>query len=124
MERWIKMIEYIASQIENLSREARDTYGVNPIIFLAIYLSSVPVFYYSLIRSVQAIAKNRSNEIILWSTIFLCATIAPFLYVLIFGKNLPWWVYLIIALLAGQGVLSFVKQLGKKPEKEANRTPK
>jgi hypothetical protein len=31
--------------------------------------------------------------------------------VLFFGRNIPWWVYGIIAILIGQGILSFVMKL-------------
>ena len=114
------MIDYIISQMETLSREARETYGVNPVIFLSIYFISVPIFYYSLIRSLRAVAKKLESEIMLWSAVFLCATIAPFLYVLAFGRNIPWWVYILIAVVVGQGVFSFIKKLGKKSENNPN----
>jgi len=102
---------YVISQIEGLMQVARDTYGVNPIIFLAIYLGCAPFFYYSLFRTLRAAAKRLGQEVMVWSAVFLCATVAPFVYVLFFGRNLPWWVYGIIALLIGQGVLSLVRKL-------------
>lgn len=114
------MLDYIISQIENMSQAARETYGVDPIIFLTIYIISVPIFYYSLFRTLRAIAKKLGGETMLWSTLFLCATVAPFLYVLLFGRNIPWWVYIIITIVAGQGVFSFIRRLSKKPEKESN----
>lgn len=114
------MFEYIISRINEISTAARENYGVNPIVFLVIYLASVPVFYYSLFRTLRALAGKRGNEIMLWSAIFLCANIAPFLYVIIFGRNIPWWVFGIIALLIGQGVLSFIMKLRKKPASALN----
>jgi ABC-type Co2+ transport system permease subunit len=92
-------------------KQAIDHYGVNPAIFLVIYLMSVPVFYYSLFRVMRALAKKRGKEVLVWSTVFLCATVAPFIYVLFFGRNLPWWVYGIIALLIGQGIFSLIRKL-------------
>ena len=105
------MIESIISKIEELMQTARDNYGVNPVIFLIIYLGCAPVFYYSLFRTLRALAKKIRKEVMLWSAIFLCSTVAPFIYVLFFGRNMPWWVYGIIAALIGQGVLSFVMKL-------------
>jgi hypothetical protein len=105
------MIAYLISKIEALFHVARDTYGVDPIVFLVIYLVCVPIFYYSLFRTLRALAKKLVKEIMLWSAIFLCTNIAPFLYVLFFGRNIPWWVYGIIAILIGQGVLSLVLKL-------------
>ncbi len=109
------MVQFVLSEIEKLMQTARDNYGVDPVVFLIIYLVSVPLFYYSLFRMIRALAKKFGKEIMLWSFIFLCANIAPFLYVLLFGRNLPWWVYGIIALLIGQGVYFLVRKLRQKP---------
>jgi hypothetical protein len=109
------MVQFVLSKIETLMQTARDNYSVNPVVFLVIYFVSVPFFYYSLFRMIRALAKGLGNEIMLWSAIFLCANVAPFLYVLVFGRNLPWWVYGIIALLIGQGVFSLVRKLRGKP---------
>ncbi len=97
---------------------ARADYGVNPVVFLCLLFGASPVFYFSIYRMVRAIARKRMSEVTLWSTIFLLSTAAPYLYVLIAGRNLPWWVYIIIALLVGQGVWSLVRRLRKKPEPE------
>jgi fatty acid desaturase len=112
MIEWFKHV--VLGQIGALMQAARDNYSVNPVIFLIIYLGSGPFFYYSIFRMVRALAKRLGNEVMIWSTVFLAATAAPFLYVLFFGRNLPWWVYVIIALLIGQGVFSLVRRLTKK----------
>jgi hypothetical protein len=105
------MIESVLSRIGALMQVSRDTYHVDPVVFLVIYLASVPLFYYSLVRTIRAIARGLTKEAMRWSTVFLCAVVAPFLYVLVFGRNLPWWVYGIIAVLLGQGVRSLVMKL-------------
>ena len=115
------MVQFVILKIEALMQAARDNYGVDPVVFLVIYLVSAPVFYYSLFRMIRALAKRLGKEIMLWSSIFLCANIAPFLYVLFFGRNLPWWVYGIIALLIGQGILFLVRKLREKPAAPATR---
>jgi hypothetical protein len=115
MWRLLEMFEYIISKIYEILKVAHDTYGVNPVVFLVIYLVCVPIFYYSLFRTLRALVKKLGNEIMLWSALFLCANIAPFLYVLIFGRNIPWWVYGIIAIVTGQGVLYLIMKLRKKP---------
>jgi len=109
------MIQFVLSKIEAIMQTARDNYGVDPVIFLVIYLGSAPVFYYSLFRMIRAAAKRLGKQVMLWSAVFLCANVAPFLYVLLFGRNLPWWVYGIIAVLIGQGVYSLVTKLRSKP---------
>ena len=105
------MIEFVMSRIGALMQASRDTYHVDPVVFLVIYLASVPVFYYSLVRTIRALAKRQGTEAMRWSAVFLCAVVAPFVYVLLFGRNLPWWVYGIIVVLVGQGVWSMVRTL-------------
>jgi len=105
------MVQFVISKIEALMQAARDDYSVDPVVFLVIYLVSAPVFYYSLFRMIRALAKRLGKQVMLWSAIFLCSNVAPFVYVLLFGHNLPWWVYGIIALLIGQGVFSLVTRL-------------
>ena len=105
------MIRFVLAWFEALMRAARDTYSVDPVVFLLIYLVSAPVFYYSLFRMIRALARRLGKEAALWSSVFLCAVVAPFLYVLFFGRNLPWWVYGIIALLIAQSILSLAMKL-------------
>jgi hypothetical protein len=101
--------------LRGVMQTARASYGVDPVAFLVIYLVSVPFFYYSIFRMVRALARKLRNEVMVWSAIFLASTAAPFLYVLFFGRNLPWWVYVVIGLLIGQGVYSLVRRLTRKP---------
>jgi hypothetical protein len=112
------VIEYIVSKLDAIMKQAVDLYGVNPVIFLVIFLGCAPFFYYSLFRMMRALAKKRGKEIWVWSTVFLCATAAPFIYVLFFGRNLPWWLYGVIALLIGQGIFSLIRKL--RSTKDAN----
>ncbi len=105
----------VLGEIRRLMEEARSIYGVDPLAFIIIYLVSVPFFYYSIFRMIRALARRLQHEILLWSAVFLASTAAPFLYVLFFGKNLPWWVYAVIAVLIGQGVYSLIRRLRKKP---------
>ncbi|MGA2380453.1 MAG: hypothetical protein ABSG85_14220 [Spirochaetia bacterium] len=104
----------VLGSIRELMRAARESYGVDPVAFLVIYLASAPFFYYSVFRMVRALAQRKQQEILLWSMVFLGSTVAPFLYVLVFGRNMPWWVYVVIALLIGQGVYSLIRRLRKK----------
>ena len=106
----------ILGSIRDLMRTARESYGVDPVVFLVIYLVTVPFFYYSIFRMLRALARRRQQEIIGWSMVFLGSTAAPFVYVLLFGRNLPWWVYVVIGLLIGQGVYSLIRRLRKKPD--------
>jgi hypothetical protein len=113
MIEWIDRV--VLGWIREVMQAARANYGVEPVAFLVIYLVSVPFFYYSIFRMVRALARKLRREVMIWSAVFLGSTAAPFLYVLFFGHNLPWWVYGVIGLLIGQGVYSLVRRLTKKP---------
>jgi hypothetical protein len=105
------MINYLLSQIQGLMDTAQRTYGVNPVVFLVIYFLCAPVFYYSIFRTLRALARKASSELLIWSTVFLAATVAPFVYVLLFGHGIPWWVYGLIVILVGQGILGLVLRI-------------
>jgi len=110
-------LSWVARQTE----AARENYGVNPVVFLVLLFGASPVFYYSIYRMVRALAIKHLNEVTLWSMVFLLSTAAPYLYVLAAGKNLPWWVYIIIGLLFGQGVWSLIRRLRKKQPDRSRR---
>jgi hypothetical protein len=112
MIEWVNRI--VNGGIGDLMRSARTNYGVDPVAFFVIYLASVPFFYYSIFRMVRAMTQRIRKEITFWSTIFLASSVAPFLYVLFFGHNLPWWAYCVIGLLVGQGTYSLVRKLTKR----------
>jgi hypothetical protein len=104
----------IVTTIQELMRTAREVYGVNPVIFLAIYFGCVPIFYVSLYRTLRSAAARQGRQVMLWSAVFLGTNVAPFVYVFLFGHNIPWWVYAVIAVLVGQGVVSLAVRLRKR----------
>ncbi len=110
------MLQYLLAQIQSLMQTARDTYGVDPIIFLVLYFACVPVWYYSLFRTIRAVATRRGNAIMLWSAVFLASNVIPFVYVMLFGRNIPWWVYGLIAILIGMGSFSLVRKIREAPQ--------
>ena len=112
MKEWLTHV--VLGQIGRLMQAARENYSVNPVIFLVIYIGSGPFFYYSIFRMLRALARRQQQGIVAWSMVFLGSTAAPFLYVLVFGRNLPWWVYVVIGLLLAQGVSSLIRRLRKK----------
>ena len=95
----------------------RAQYGVNSIVFLILMVLCAPFFYFSIYRLIRAGVKKDTKALTLWRTVFLAATILPYLYVLFFGHNLPWYVYLILAVLIGHSGWSLYRKLkGKKPK--------
>jgi hypothetical protein len=108
------MLQPVIASLQEIMRTARETYAVNPVIFLVIYLGCAPIWYFSLFRTLRAAAQRRTAELLPWSMIFLAATVAPFIYVILFGRNLPWWVYAVIAVLVVQSVWSLYRRLRRR----------
>ena len=104
------MIDAIIGWIGDLATSIRERYAVNPSVFLALSAICGPLFYYSLYRMARAL-KNDRGAVGRWSLIFLAATVIPYLYVLIFGRNLPWWVYMVLLAAVGLGVQRLVSKL-------------
>ena len=113
------MFEYISSLADSVMKTARETYGVDPVVFLAIYIICGPIFYYSLFRTVSALGKRLWKAFMLWSMLFLFSTIAPFIYVIFSGRNIPWWVYGVISIIFLQSVYSLVMRIRRMPESSA-----
>jgi hypothetical protein len=111
----VPAIHFVLSKIGEIMDLARTRYHVNPVIFLILYVVPGPFWYYSIYRTIRAIAKKNSGELMLWAMICLVLTVEPYVYVLIFGRNMPWWIYIIIGLLVAQGIFTLVRRLVKKP---------
>jgi hypothetical protein len=109
------MVQFILGKIGEIMEIARTRYGVNPVVFLILYVAPAPFWYYSIYRTIRAVATKNSRDLMLWGMICLVVTIQPYVYVLIFGRNMPWWIYIIVGLLVAQGIYSLLRRLTKKP---------
>ena len=108
MEWWETFKEWFLSLGED--------YGVNPYIFGGIYIAAIPFFFLSLGWTIKNIRRNRS--IVLPALLTGLFFISAYLYLIIAGKNIPFWVYGIIALMVVYGVYSTVNKIkGKTKEK-------
>ncbi len=86
-------------------------YGVNPVIFGAIYVGAIPFFSLSLAWLIRNIRRKISLLIPLFFTGFFF--ISAYLYLIIAGRNVPFWVYLFIAAMIIFGIYSTVKKIRK-----------
>ena len=104
------MINAVVGWIGDLATTIRARYEVNPYVYLALSVACAPLFHYSLFRMARALRNDR-GAFGRWSLIFLVTTVTPYLYVLIFGRNLPWWVYGVLVAALGWGVYQFAGKL-------------
>ncbi len=88
-----------------------DKYHVDPIIFGAIYVGAIPLFFLCLGWSIKNIKQKKSFIL----PVFLtgCCFISAYVYLIIVGRNIPIWVYVFIAVLVGYGVISTAIKLKK-----------
>ena len=103
----------ILAWIQDQMTTARLQYDVNPVMFVGLMVACAPFFYYSIYRLVRAVAKKEKGRMALWSSVFLAATSIPYLYVLLFGRNLPWYIYGIFAALIAQGIYQLAGKIRK-----------
>lgn len=85
-------------------------HGVDPWVFLGLMVGCAPLFYYSIYRLGRAAVKKDAGQLNLWGAVFLAATALPYLYVMAFGRNLPWYIYLVLGALLAQGLWSLLRR--------------
>lgn len=86
-------------------------YGVNPIVFGAIYVGAIPFFTLSVAWLVRNLRQQRSLVLPVLSASFFF--VSAYLYLLIAGKNIPLWVYGFVAAMIAFGVYATVQKVRK-----------
>lgn len=94
-----------------------DEYGVNPIIFGSIYVGAIPFFTLSIGWLVRNYRQKKSIVIPALSSTFFF--ISAYLYLIIAGENVPWWVYGIVVLMIAYGAWSTYKKIKHRIEDTA-----
>jgi hypothetical protein len=91
-------------------------YHVNPWVFLAIYLVTLPPGWYGTYRAVVAVRERNRTSLRAWAAAVAAMVLAPYLYVLVAGRNLPWWFYPVLVCLVALSaweVASRVRKLSR-----------
>lgn len=84
-------------------------YGVNPLVFGAIYVGAIPFFTISIAWLVRNYRKGKSIVLPALSAMFFF--ISAYIYLIFAGKNVPIWVYIIVVLLIVFGAYSTFKKV-------------
>ncbi|MGB3542315.1 hypothetical protein [Rubrivirga sp.] len=87
-------------------------YGVDPIIFGAIYVGAIPLFFLSLAWIGKNVRAGKSPVLPILAA-GLCF-ISAYLYLIVAGTNVPWWVYAFVAVLVVFGAISTVRSIRSK----------
>lgn len=86
-------------------------YNVNPWIFGGIYVGAIPFFTISIGRLISNYKKKKSIVLPAISAGFFF--ISAYIYLIIAGENVPFWVYGFVLLLVIYGVYSTIKKIKK-----------
>ena len=93
-----------------------ENHNVNPVVFGVLYLGSYPPYIASIAWFVQSFRKKKR---LMWPLVnVLFWFIMPALYIMIYGENVAWYVYAIIAGMLATG--SF--QTYRKIKSQVNET--
>jgi hypothetical protein len=84
-------------------------YGVDPLIFGAIYVGAIPFFTLSVAWAVKSARNGRPVLFPLFCAL-LCM-VSAYLYLLAAGRNIPIWVYAAVVAMIAMGVISTVKKV-------------
>jgi uncharacterized membrane-anchored protein len=84
-------------------------YGVDPLIFGAIYVGAIPFFTLSVGWVVRNLRRGRSIVAPALAASFFF--VSAYLYLLVAGRNIPWWVYGVLAAMVIVGAWSTVRKI-------------
>lgn len=90
-------------------------YGVNPIIFGVIYVGAIPFFTVSMAWLYRNYRLERS--IVLPSISAILFFISAYIYLIIVGNNVPWWVYALMVFVISYGSYVTFRKVRKKIKK-------
>ena len=89
-----------------------ENYGVNPLIFGAIYVGAIPFFSLSIGWLIRNYRQGKS--IVLPALLAMFFFISAYIYLIFAGKNVPFWVYGAVILMIVIGAYSTLKKIRKK----------
>ena len=84
-------------------------YGVNPVIFGAIYVGAIPLFTVSMAWFFRNLRRKRPIVLPLMSAAFFF--VSAYLYLAIVGRNIPVWVYVFIVAIVVFGGISTIRKI-------------
>lgn len=105
-------------EIQNIISDIQETYHVNPYIFILIFAVSIPLYWYSVFRIVKAIQVKDRSRTLNWIIANIIIYIAPYAYVFVVGRNIPWWFYLVLVAIIILSLFSLAKNIRKRAKEK------
>lgn len=108
---------YLRSDVEAWFWGLGKRYEVNPLIFGSIYVGAIPFFSLSIAWLVRSLRRGESGVAPLLCAAFFFAS--AYFYLLVAGKNIPAWVYALIAGMIALGGWSTVRKVRRQLSQKA-----
>ena len=89
-----------------------ESYGVNPIIFGAIYVGAIPFFLLFTGLAVKRLRARQSAVLPILAAGF--CFVSAYLYLAVVGHDIPVWVWFFLGVLVGYGAWSAIRDFRKK----------
>lgn len=89
-----------------------ESYGVDPLVFGAIYVGAIPFFLLSVAWLVRRRRAGQSTVLPTLAAGFFF--VSAYLYLAVVGRNIPVWVWLFVAALLAYGAWSAVRDIKRK----------
>jgi len=99
------LVNWFRNWFANLGRK----YNVNPAIFGGIYVGAIPFFTLCVGWIISNLRRKKPIVLPVLAASFFF--ISAYLYLLIVGRNIPAWVYLVLGAMIGYGAYSTVKKI-------------
>jgi hypothetical protein len=101
------MLDYLQEWLAGI----KSNHGVNPEIFALIYFAGVIPFWLSIYKIIAGIKKRNITQIRTYSVLLGIIIIAPFTYVALFGRNLPFWFWIVATCVIGYSAYSVLRRI-------------
>ena len=95
-------------------------YGVDPLVFGAIYVGAIPLFFLSLAWLGRSVRAGRSPVLPVLAA--GACFVSAYVYLIVAGENVPGWVYGFVAVLVAFGAWSTVRSI-RRTIREARAVP-
>jgi Protein of unknown function, DUF547 len=102
-------ISWLKNWFRNWVVDLGKKYNVNPVIFGGIYLGAIPFFTLCVGWLISNLRRKKSVVLPVLAASFFF--ISAYLYLLILGRNIPAWVYLLIGAMIGVGTYSTFRKV-------------
>lgn len=102
-------INWLKNWFRNWFASLGEKYNVNPLIFGGIYVGAIPFFTLCVAWIVSNLRKKKPVVLPVLAASFFF--ISAYLYLLIVGRNIPAWVYLVIGAMIGFGIYSTIRKI-------------